>query len=79
MKKQVKKLVFVTLLAIAAMTLPSESAAAKICDEEYYYDAAHTQWAGYCWKLCAPSPEYNCTGERTQYYARVNCSPSCAS
>lgn len=79
MKKQAKKLVFATILAIAAMTLPSESAAAKICDEEYYYDAAHTQWAGYCWKLCAPSPEYNCTGERTPYSALVNCSPSCAS
>jgi hypothetical protein len=79
MKKHVKKLVFATIVAIAAMTLPTESSATKICDEEYYYDAAHTQWAGYCWKLCYPSQEYNCMGERTLYSALVNCSPSCAS
>jgi hypothetical protein len=79
MNNTVKKLVLVTILAIAALSLPSESDAAKICDEEYFYDAAHTQWAGYCWKLCHPMVEWNCTGERTAYYARVNCSPSCAS
>jgi hypothetical protein len=79
MKKQAKKLVFATILAVAAMTLPSESHATKICDEEYYYDAAHTQWAGYCWKRCFPSPEYNCMGEVTLYSALVNCSPSCES
>ena len=74
-----KLLLLATALAIAAMALPSESAAEKFCDEEYYYDAAHTQWAGYCFKRCYPTPEYNCLGERTDYYDRVNCSPSCAS
>jgi hypothetical protein len=75
--KKVKKLGLLAVLLIAAMALPSQGSAEKICDEEYYYDAAHTQWAGFCWKLCYPSPEYNCMGERTMYYVPVNCSPSC--
>ena len=78
--KKMKKLVCLTVLVVAAMTsLPADSFAEKLCSYEYYYDAAHTQWAGYCYKRCYPIPEYNCIGERTIYYARVNCSPSCES
>jgi len=79
MKNTAKKLMLATILAIVAMALPSQSSAAKFCDEEYYYDAAHTQWAGICWKLCQPSDEWHCTGEVTPYSALVNCTASCNS
>jgi hypothetical protein len=76
--KKMAKLVLLTALVAAAMTsLPTDVEAAKFCDYEYYYDAAHTQFAGYCYHQCAPSSETTCFGEVTEYYARVNCSPYC--
>lgn len=76
MKRKMKKLALLTVLVIVAMaSLPAESVAAnKVCDYEYYYDAAHTQWAGYCWACYLGG---NCTGEVTAYYALVNCAPGC--
>lgn len=75
MKKKMKKLSLLAVLVIVAMaSLPTDSVAAKVCDYEYYYDAAHTQWAGYCWACYIGG---NCTGEVTEYYALVNCVPYC--
>ena len=75
MKKKMTKLALLTVLVIVAMaSLPTDSVAAKVCDYEYYYDAAHTQWAGYC-SACWIGG--NCTGEQTAYYALVNCAPYC--
>lgn len=75
MKKKLKKLSLLAVLVIVAMaSLPTDSVAAKVCDYEYYYDAAHTQWAGYCWACYIGG---NCTGEITAYYALVNCGPYC--
>jgi hypothetical protein len=75
MKKRVKQLALVTVLVIVAMAfLPAVSVADKVCDYEYYYDAAHTQWAGYC---AACYIGGNCTGQVTEYYALVNCAPYC--
>ena len=76
MKKTVKKLVLATVLVAAAMTLSSKSEAAKFCDYEYYYDAAHTQYAGYCNRACYAGGNV-CLGDVTEYYALVNCSSSC--
>jgi hypothetical protein len=77
MNKTVKKLVLVTGLTVAALTtLPAESHAAKMCDYEYYYDAAHTQPAGYCFAACYAGGN-TCTGDVTAYYALVNCRPQC--
>ena len=79
MKKKVKKLALLTVLVIAAMTsLPADSHAGgpKMCDYEYYYDAAHTQVSGQCFAACYAGGNY-CIGEITQYYALVNCRPAC--
>jgi hypothetical protein len=77
----VKKLVLVTSLAIVAMAfLPADSVAGvKICAVQYYHDAAHTQWAGYCGHHCDPNYYPFCTGEQTQYSELVECmSPEAA-
>jgi hypothetical protein len=77
--KKMKKLVFLTVLTIAATSLPTDSHAAKFCAYQYYYDAAHTQLAGYCYPKCAPYTDTTCSGEVTEYYALVDCTPGCAS
>ena len=79
MKKKVTKLALLTVLVIAAMTyLPADSrAAVKVCEYQYYYDAAHTQPAGYCFPSCYAGGNY-CIGDVTEYYDRVNCGPPCA-
>jgi hypothetical protein len=63
-------------LVIAAMTsLPADSRAAscpRACEYDYYYDAAHTQWAGYCQGACYPGGAW-CTGVTTDYYVRYGC------
>lgn len=79
MKKKLTKLAFLTVLVIAAMaSLPADSHAGgpKMCDYEYYYDAAHTQFAGYCYAACYAGGNF-CIGEITAYYALVNCRPAC--
>ena len=79
MKKQMKKLALVAILVTAAMaSLPGASQAGgpKICDYDYYYDAALTQPAGSCFAACYAGGNY-CIGETTQYYVRVNCRPAC--
>ncbi|HVR97347.1 MAG TPA: hypothetical protein VMW27_12080 [Thermoanaerobaculia bacterium] len=79
MMKHMKKLALVATLVTAAMTsLPGDSHAGgnKICDYEYYYDAAHTQYAGYCYAACYAGGNF-CIGDLTEYYARVNCRPGC--
>lgn len=61
------------VLFVAVMTsLPSESRAARCTrfwEYDYYYDAAHTQWAGYCTGSCVPGGGW-CTGVQTEYYVR---------
>ena len=76
--KKLKKLVLVTGLVIGAMTyLPAESHAAKMCDYQYYYDAAHTQYAGYCFAACYAGGNY-CIGDVTAYFTLENCRPLCS-
>jgi hypothetical protein len=79
MRKQMKRLVLMAIVVTAAMTsLPESSYAGgpKICDYEYYYDAAHTQPAGYCNAACYAGGNV-CYGEVTGYYVLVNCRPAC--
>jgi hypothetical protein len=62
------------LAVLAAMTsLPTTSHAAPTCpriyDYYYYYDAAHTQYAGFCETACDPGGAW-CTGVQTDYYVR---------
>jgi hypothetical protein len=78
MKKTMQKLGIMTVLVIAALTsLPKDSFAAKLCSYQYYYDAAHTQLAGYCNGTgCVPLENW-CMGDITQYYALVDCLPYC--
>lgn len=79
MKKKLTKLAFLTVLVIAMMaSLPAGSHAGgpKMCDYEYYYDAALTQPAGYCYAACYAGGNF-CIGDITAYYARVNCRPAC--
>jgi len=61
------------ILVIAAITsLPADSDAVtcpRIWEYDYYYDAAHTQWAGYCTGACYPGGGW-CTGVQTEYYVR---------
>ena len=72
-------LVLVTGLVIGAMAyLPAESHAAKVCDYQYFYDAAHTQYAGLCIAACFPGENY-CIGDITGYFALVDCRPECNS
>jgi hypothetical protein len=77
MKKTVKKLVLVTVLVAAAMTLPSKSEAAKFCDYIYFYDAAHTQFAAFCNYSCYAGGNICQFGEPTEYFVLDNCSNSC--
>ena len=75
--KNMKKPVLLAVLVLVGLTcLPAESHAAKMCDYEYYYDAAHTQYAGYCYAACYAGGNF-CIGELTAYYALVNCRPLC--
>lgn len=68
------------VLVIATMTsLPADSRAGScpsMCEYDYYYDAAHTQLAGYCAGACYPGGAW-CTGDITDYYHRYNCEPCC--
>jgi hypothetical protein len=74
---KMKKMVLLAVLVVAALaSLPTDSFAAKICDYEYYYDAAHTQNAGYCFASCYAGGNY-CIGDVTAYYSLVNCAPYC--
>jgi len=63
---------------IAAMTfLPPVTLAAagvRACEYDYYYDAAHTQWAGYCKGACYAGGGW-CTGVTTDYSVRIACVP----
>jgi hypothetical protein len=70
-------------LVIAAMTsLPADSYAGKCVrfwEYDYYYDAAHTQWAGYCTGSCEPGGAW-CMGDITEYYFKYGggyCGPGC--
>ena len=62
------------VLVIAAMTsLPADSRAASMaCEYYYYYDAAHTQYAGYCQGACYPGGAW-CMDVQTEYYVRTGC------
>jgi hypothetical protein len=67
------------VFVIAAMTsLPADSGAAPycptMCEYDYYYDSARTQWAGYCQGACYPGGAY-CYGVITDYYRRYGCEP----
>lgn len=67
------------LLVIAAMTsVPADSRAAGTCpriwEYDYYFDAAHTKWAGYCTGACYPGGAW-CTGVQTEYYVRYGGEP----
>jgi hypothetical protein len=67
------RLPFLAVLVIAALTsLPADSHAFRCYtywDYDYYYDAAHTQWAGSCVGSCEPGGAW-CTGEQTGYYIK---------
>ena len=58
---------------IVAMTSqPAESHShrcTRFWEYDYYYDAAHTQWAGHCAGSCDPGGAW-CTGVITDYYVR---------
>lgn len=67
------------VLVIAAMTsLPVDSTAGPACpriwEYDYYFDAAHTQWAGYCTGACYPGGAW-CMGVQTEYYVRYGGEP----
>ena len=65
------------VLFIAAMTsLPADSAAFtdRQCEVQYYYDAARTQPAGFCYQACYPGGA-TCWGDITDYYKISNCEP----
>jgi hypothetical protein len=72
------RLPLMAALVIAAMTsAPADSLAAacpRIWEFDYYYDAAHTQWAGYCTGACYPGGAW-CTGVQTEYYVRYGGEP----
>ena len=61
------------VLAIAAVASVPEASRAATCpriwEYDYYFDAAHTQWAGYCTGSCTPGGGW-CTGVQTDYYVR---------
>jgi len=64
----------VAVLVLAAMaSLPADSAAvchpSRFWEYDYYYDAAHTQYAGYCTGACYPGGAW-CMGDVTDYYVR---------
>jgi hypothetical protein len=68
------RLPLMAVLVIAAMTsLPADSRAAGTCpriyEYTYYYDAAHTQYAGYCQGACYPGGAW-CMDVITEYYVR---------
>jgi expansin (peptidoglycan-binding protein) len=62
------------VLVIAVMTsLPAKShAGSRACEYYYYYDAAHTQYAGYCQGACYPGGAF-CLDQQTEYYVRTGC------
>jgi|GEM_PF-3493582 len=65
------------VLVIAAVTsVPADSRAypgcPSMCDVDYYYDAARTQYAGHCLGSCYPGGA-SCTGDITDYYHQYNC------
>jgi len=68
------------VLFIAVMTSrPADSRAAtgcpaRACLYEYYYDAAHTQYAGMCQEACYAGGQY-CSGDVTEYSVRLGCDP----
>jgi len=64
----------VAVLVLAAMaSLPADSAAvchpSRWWEYDYYYDAAHTQYAGYCSGACYAGGAF-CIGDVTEYYVR---------
>jgi hypothetical protein len=59
--------------AMASLTAASYAAGTTTaCEVNYYYDAAHTQWAGYCQQACYPGGAY-CYGDLTDYYHLYDC------
>jgi hypothetical protein len=46
----------------------------RACEYDYYFDAAHTQWAGYCQGACYAGGGW-CTGTITDYSVRLACVP----
>jgi hypothetical protein len=57
------------LAAMASLPEDSRAACARFWEYDYYYDAARTQWAGYCTGACYAGGAY-CTGTQTEYYVR---------
>ena len=68
-------------LVIAAITsVPADSHAfpncPSMCQVDYYYDAARTQYAGTCYGACYPGGAYCDEGAViTDYYHQYNCEP----
>jgi hypothetical protein len=60
---------FLGAAALAGALLPVTSEAVscpKIIETDHYFDAAKTQYAGSCVRVC--NNVWNCTGTRTPYY-----------
>lgn len=75
MRKSLRLPLLLVALATTVMTsLPADSLACpKIIEYEYFYDAAKTQHAGYCTRVCNGS--MNCSGVQTQYYLVLSTEP----
>lgn len=62
----------VALFLVTLTSIPADSLAGncpRIWEYDYYYDAAHTQYAGYCSGACYPGGAF-CIGVQTEYYVR---------
>jgi hypothetical protein len=64
----------VVVAAMASLTGASHASTTAACEVDYYYDAARTQWAGWCQQACYPGGAY-CYGDSTDYYHLHNCEP----
>lgn len=69
--------VFLGAGALAVALLPVSSEAVlrcpKIIDYEFFFDAAKTQHAGYCTRVC--NGQLNCSGTTTAYYTILSQEP----
>ena len=50
------------------------AAPTQACEADFYFDAAHTQWAGYCTGACF-MPYGWCTGTVTSHMVPLGCVP----
>lgn len=75
MRRSLRIPLLLAALTMAAMTSqPADSLACpKIIEYEYYFDAAKTQYAGFCVKVC--NGTRNCSGVQTPYYTIVSQEP----